>query len=282
MVTGAGKDVVEEDCGRELTEDILVLDFVEKELEDNRVEVESVREGEEDVRVGLEVVKLELSIEEKPVVSDGELSGVDESEPPEDVGMRVNESERPVGIDEGNEVAEGSIVMEGSENELEMNKLLNRVHGRIGGVEASVRVGVGDVGAPEEGGSVTNVPVLEGNAAVIVGSLVSVRVGDRVISESVEGSGVDAGKPVGVSDRNVGSVSSSLLENGGIMPVKLNGGRVRKAVTNPVSSSLIEGVDKPRGRGVGDRRWALRLVRSSSTKRRSSSVQPQTSPCEVS
>ena len=271
---------MEEDRGRELLEDILVLDVVEKELDDNRVEVESVREGEEDVRVGLEVVKLELSIEEKPVVRDGELSGVEESELPEDVGMRVNESERPVGIDEGNEV-EGSIVMEGSESELEMNRLLNKLHGRINGVEASVRVGVGDVGAPEEGGSVTNVPVLEGNAAVIVGSLVSVRVGDRVISESVEGSGVDAGKPVGVSDRNVGSVSSSWLENGGIMPVKLKGGSVRKAVTNPVSSSLIEGVDKPRGRGVDDGRWALRLVRSSSTKRRSSSVQPQTSPCEV-
>jgi len=276
VVTGAGKDVVEEDRGREEIEELLLLDVVEKELDDSRVEVESVREREEEVRVGLEVVNLELSVEERPVVSD-ELSGVEESELPEDVGMRVNESERPVGIDEGNEV-EGSIVTEGSENVLEMNKLLSKLHGRTGGVEVSVRVGVGDVGTPEKGGSVSNVPVLDGNTAVIVGSLVSVGVGGRVTSESVEGSGVDTGKPVGVPDRNVGSVSSSWLENGGIMPVKLKGGRVRKTVSNSVSSSLIEGVDKPRRLGVGDGRWALRLVRSSSTKRRSSSVQP---PCKV-
>ena len=244
MVTGAGKDVVEEDCGREVIEDPFVLDIVEKELDDNRVEVESVREGEDDVRVGLEVVRLELNIEEKSVVSD-ELSGVEESEPLEDVGMRVNESERPVGIDEGNEV-EGSIVMEGSGNELEVNRLLNKPDGRVTGVKVSVRMGVGDVGALEVGGGVSNVPVLDGNAAVIVGSPVSVRVGDRLIAEGVKGSGVDIGKPVSVSDRNVGSVSSSLLENGGIMPVKLKGGKVRKAVSNPISSSLIEGVDKPR------------------------------------
>lgn len=242
MVTDAGKDVVEEDCEREVVEDSSVLDTVEEESDDTRLGVEGVREGEEVVKVESEVIKLEPDVE-KSVVND-EPNVVEENGSSEDVDMRVNESETSVRVCKGNEV-DGSIVMDGSENELEVNTVLNDSVGRVNGVEVSVKVGVSDVGSPEVSGSVSSVPVLDGNASVIVGSSVSVSVGDKLISKDVDRDGIDVGKSVGVSDRNVGSISPFLVENGGIMPVKVMGGRVRKAVSNPLSWLRMEGVDKP-------------------------------------
>jgi hypothetical protein len=205
---------VEEDCKREVIEDFSVLDIVEKESDDSRVEVEGVGVDEEDVKVGSGVVKVESNVEEKSVVN----NEVEENESSEDVDMKVSEPETSEGVDNGNEV-EGSIVMDESENEFEVNTLLNESVGRVTSVEASVKVDVSDVGSSEMGGSVSGVPVLDGNTSVIVGSSVSVSVGDRLITKDAEEDGVGIGKSVGSLDRKVGSVSSSLLENGGIGPV---------------------------------------------------------------
>lgn len=179
---------------------------------------------EEDVEVGSEVVMVESNVEEKSVMND-EPDKVKENESSEDVGVRVIESEMSVGVDKGNEV-EGSIVMDGSENELEVNTVLNESVGRVIGVEASVKVGVNNVESPEVSDSVSNVPVLDGNASVIdgnvsviVGSPVSVNVGDRLISKDVKEGCVNVGKSVGVSGRKVGRIPPSLVENGGIGPV---------------------------------------------------------------
>lgn len=128
------------------------------------------------------------------------------NESPENVGVRVSESETLVGIDRGNEV-EGPIVMEESENELEVDALLNPVDRVVASVEVSVKVSGSDVESPEVSGSVPSVvPVLDGNPSVIVGSPVCVSVGDRLTSNVVERGGVDAEMSVGVRERNVGSV----------------------------------------------------------------------------
>ena len=208
---------MEEDFEREVIEDLSVLDVVEKESDDTRVEVKDVEEEEGDVKVGSEVIRLESDVEEKSVVND-ESNEVEENESSEDVDVRVNESETSVEIDEGNEV-EGSIVMDESENELEVNTLLNESVGKVNSVEVSVKVGVRDVESPEVSGSVSSVPVLDGKPSVTVGSPVSVSVGDKLISKDVEEDGVNVGESVDVSDRKVGGTSSSLVENGGIRPV---------------------------------------------------------------
>jgi hypothetical protein len=86
--------------------------------------------------------------------------------------------------------------------------------------------------------------------------------------------GSDAGKSVGVSGGKLEDASSPLVENGEGGSVRLKGGRVRNAVSNPLSSSLMARVNKPQRQRAGDRRWALPVCEGESTKRESSSVQP--------
>jgi len=173
---------VREDWEREVVE----LDIVEKELDDNRVELEGVGE-EVEVKsevIMLEIVKLRSNVEEKSVVEDDEP----ESGSAENVGVRV--------VDEGNEVG-GSIVMEKSENELETEMLLKSDEG------ISVTVGVSVVRSPELDVrvGVSDVTVLDdSDVSVVVGSPVNVSVDVGCELESKEGSknGVDVGEPMGV------------------------------------------------------------------------------------
>lgn len=191
----------------EVVEDSSSLDVIEKESEDTEMELEGVKEGEEVVEEKSLVVKPESDVEERSCVND-ELNEVGRevvNESPEDVDVKVSESEKLVGIDRENEV-DGSIVMDESENELEVNTLLNSVDG-VASVEVSVKVNGNDDDSPGVSVSVPSVvPVLDGNPSVIVGSPVCVSVGDRLTSEVVERGGVDDEKSVGVLDRNVGSV----------------------------------------------------------------------------
>lgn len=222
MVTGGGKDVVAEVGEREVDEGWSVLDVVEKGSEDTIMELRDDGEDEEVVKVKPEVVKAESNVKERSVVNDesDEVGGSVESGSSENVDVSISESETLVGIDTGNEV-EGPIVMDGSENKLEVNSV-----GKVTGVEISVKVSGSDVGSSELSGSVSNVPVLDGNISVIVGSPVCVNVGSRLESRDMSKDGVDVRKLVGVPGENVGEVPSSLVENGGIRPVKLKGGKV--------------------------------------------------------
>lgn len=131
---------------------------------------------------------------------------------------------------------EGSMVREESKE----NRVLE-----LGSVE---RVTDGEVSVVDESGSsevgvgVSNVPVLDGNTSVTVGSSVSVSVCSELTSNGTEGEGVDVGKSVGVSGGNVGvGGRRDLVKNGGIEPVKVKGGNVKRTVS---PSSLMGGFDK--------------------------------------
>lgn len=181
-------------------------------------------------------MRLEPNVEEGFVVNDepDKVEGKVESRLLESVDGRVRVA------DERNEV-EGSIVMEESENVLdEVEMVLKSVGSGVTNEETSVKVGASDVGSPELGVSVSGVPVLDGNVAVVGPP---VNVGSGLESKEGRKKGVDVGESAGVPDRNVGSSSPSLVENGGSTPVKLKG---MKAESDPLSSSsLMEGVDKP-------------------------------------
>lgn len=220
-----------------------LLDIVEEEDDDDRVELESVGEREEDVNEDLEIVKLESDVEEGSVVNDEaiDVEGNNKDESPVDVGVKVSESEELIEIDDRKEV-EGSIVM--VESKSEMNALLNSVGSIVGG-ELSDKVNGNEIGSPNPNVSVSNGFVISGNTSVIVGSPVWMGVGVGMASKEASVGGVDTGKPVCVSDKAVGDEWSSLVENRGIGNEKLKGVQVRKAVSKPVSSSLMEGVDKP-------------------------------------
>lgn len=216
-------------------------------------EEEEEEVGEKDVEES-EVVKVESDVEVRSVVSGGVGENV-EDESSLDVGVGVSESGMSVESDGENGV-EGSIVMEES-----VGMLLNSV-GRVSGGEVSVGVSGSEVGSPNVGVTVSHGSVSVGNTSVIVESSVGVSVGGSVsvgntsvivglsVGVSVGGptskvSEGDGGKSVDISNVGVGDTSSPLVVNGGIGPVKPKGGKVRKAVSNPMSSSLMEGVDKP-------------------------------------
>lgn len=240
MVTGGGKVAEEEVCEREVVEEV---DVVEEEPDDDtRVELENVEERE-DVKEEPEVVKLVPDVEERPVVND-EFIEVGENikhKLPEDVGLEVDEPGTLIEIDEEKEV-EGSIVM--VESKSEVGTLLSPV-GKVVGEGISVRVNGSEIGSPKSNVSVFSVLVIGRKASVLVGSPVWVGVGVWMASKEASEGGVDIGMPVGVPDKAVGDTGLSLVENGGIGSVKLKRGKVRKAVSNPISSSLMEGVDKP-------------------------------------
>ena len=241
------------------------LDVVEKELDDVRMESEDAGEGV------VMVVKLKPEVVERSIVDDG-ASGVGEepsvkNDSLESVGVKENGSETLVsvsasGLDVGLGL-DGSIVMEESEGELEVGVLLNSV-GRSVGEEISVKVSRNEDRSPIVNGSVSGGPTSEGSVSVIVGLTVWVTVGDELIPDDIKG--VDAGKSVSVPVRNVGKVSSSLVEDGGIGGVKLKGGHLRNtAPTPPRSSSLI----------VSGERWAQESQRVAVRKGGSSPVQPR-------
>lgn len=223
----------------------------EKRDEDDWTELE-VRE---DVRIGEEVievrsvVKVGVNVESVMVDVSGEVGGNVGGVAPVNVGVMIvmGVSESVVGSDK-EDGAKGSIVIES--RELEANTVPGSV-GRVSGVEASV-MDCGRVeGSPGVRVIVSGVPVFDGNASVAVGSLVSVIVivNDRLISKDVDREkneeDDDEEESVDVCDRNVGSISSSRVENGESTPVRLKGSSVGRAVSGSISSSLMRGVEVP-------------------------------------
>lgn len=209
---------------------------------------EDERIGEEVVEVRPLVVEVGSSVGLESVISD-ESGGVRESVgggvAPVNVGV-IKVVGDPVSVEgsDREDGAEGSIVIE--PRELEAGTLPESV-GKVNGVEASVAVGGREEGLIGVRVIVSGVPVLDGNASVAVGSVVSVSVDDRLLSRDEDKEDVDEEKSVGVCDRYVGSVSSSRVENGEPTPVKLRGSSVRRAVSGSISSSLMGGRRKPQG-----------------------------------
>lgn len=180
VVTEEGEDLKDDTWDNGIVEEVGLLVVlvgedtgvdVDEEGEVER-EVEGVREreGEEVVRDELEVVRVGSSVEEGSVVShvSDETEEIEEIESSEEVeverfGMLVGEDKS----DNKVEVVEGSIEREEPKGDtlLELDS-----GGRVTDEETSVEVSVDGSGSVDVGVGVLNVPVLDGNSSVAVGS----------------------------------------------------------------------------------------------------------------
>ena len=196
---------------------------------------EGVEEGEGVVKDKSEVVKVESN----------EAGETEEDWSSEDMEEKVERSGTLVGVDKSAREVEESIVMEESKGG---NSLLElRSVGRVTGEEMSVEVDGNGSESSDVDVGVSNVPVLDGGTSVTVGSSVCVGVGCELTSKEVEGEGVE--KSVGVSLEKVEKVRWwDLVKNGGVrVLVNL---KEEEVSSDSVSSSLMEGVDKPQYHGV--------------------------------
>jgi hypothetical protein len=237
-----GKDVVVTSEGEELEDDIRERGTGKAVVGVGvtGMGVEGVGEGEGGVAVKdeSEVVRVESNVSAGSVVNDGSGGVEENTESGSSERVEVEKSGMLVGDDKSGKGVEGSITEESKGDTL----LEPKSAGGVTDEGISVEVSVDGSESSGVGVGVSNVPVLDGNTSVTVGSSVCVDVGGELSSNGVEEEGVDIGKSVGVSVEEVECVRwRDLVKNGGTRPVKLKG----KVKRSESSSSLMEGFDEP-------------------------------------
>ena len=200
MVTSEGEDLEDDIWERGTGEEVNWLGVCVDE--ETGLEREGVGDEERGgvVKGKSDVVKVESDVEEGSAV--GRVSIEEENGSSEEVEVKKSgvlvgdkESDKKVEVD-----SEGSIVRKESEG---TTLLELKSAGRDPDEKISVEMSVDGSGSPDVGVGVSNVPVLDGNASVSVGSSVCVSGGGELTSKEVGREGVDTGKSVGVSVERV-------------------------------------------------------------------------------